>query len=270
MSNKSAAIELCEQYSFGARQFHQVQLEKVNLEGAFLSQIDLSNADLRESCLVQANLSRANLSGVNFADANLSRANLTGANIYRANFAGANLNRANLSATKLVETNTTKDVQNNSLLDTVNSIKVDFRWANLTGAFFIGVNLNMANLGGSIYDDDTNIPPGFDPASVGMVHIKMIQNCTLDELLAQFNHLYSYSSKYIGRIIATKYFHSSRPNFDWLNQFEINNSNQIVFQGTVSSFISPEKLYWFQEWMNSFTKSCSSIIKDFPTLAKLS
>ncbi len=270
MSNKNAAIELCEQYSLGSRQFHQVQLEKANLEKAFLSQVDLSNADLRESCLVQANLSRANLTGVNFADANLSRANLTGANLYRANFAGANLTRANLSATKFIDTNTTKYLQNNNSLDTVNSIQVDFRCANLTGAFFIGVNLNMANLEGSIYDDDTNIPPNFDPAGVGMVHIKMMQKCAVDELLAQFNHLYSYGSKYMGRIITTKYFHSSRPNFAWLNQFELNNSNQIVFQGTVSSFISPEQLYWFQEWMNSFTKLCSSIIKDFSALTKIS
>ncbi len=144
--------------------------------------------------------------------------------------------------------------------------KVDFRCANLIGAFFIGVDLNIASLKGAIYNDQTNLPLHFDPVGRGMVHIRTIQEIAIDELLSQFNHVYSRSNKYLGKTISTKNFDSSRPRFSWLNQFQIDESNQIVFQGTVSSFITPEQLKFFEKWLKSYIKSCSLILKGFKSL----
>ena len=69
--------------------------------------------------------------------------------------------------------------------------------------------------------------------------------------------------------MTAKYFHSSRPDFDWLNQFEIDKSNQISFEGVLTNSVSYLQLCWFQKWSDNFIKSCSLIVKDFPKLIEL-
>ena len=281
MPKPNTAIEICQQYTLGVRKFHQAQLENAVLEKACLSQIDfkqsnlnhvnferadLSHSDFREASLIKANLSRANLSYADFSNTNLSHANLTGANLYKANFCSANLSRANLSIIKFVSRKTVTPSQELASVNLVNSTKVNFRCANLKRAFFIGVDLSNANLDKAIYDDQTNISPDFDPTSKGMVHISMMQEIAINGLLSKFNHIYSYSYKYLGKTLSARYFDSSRPEFKWLNQFKISKSNKIHFVGIVPSFINPEQLELFQQWIESFTKSCSLIIKDFKEL----
>jgi uncharacterized protein YjbI with pentapeptide repeats len=279
MSDKSVVLQICQQYSDGERRFPEVNLEKANLEKAFLSQIDLSNsvldyanleqadlsdAMLRQSSLFKANLFRANLQGADFTKADLSSANVTGATIAGANFAYANLSKANLSGVKLLEANIVNPRQDINSLAIAKANKVNFHGANLTGAFFMGVDLSSAHLEGAVYDDKTNLAPNFDPANAGMVHIRAMQTIALDKLLAQFNHLLSHSNRLLGPTITRKYFNASRPDFDWLNQFQINSSRQIAYVGTVSSFVSVEQLDYFQQWIDIFTQTCSKIIKNFP------
>lgn len=74
----------------------------------------------------------------------------------------------------------------------------------------------------------------------------------------------SNSNRFLGPKITRKYFNASRPDFDWLNQFQINSSRQINYVGTVSSFVSVEQLDYFQQWIDIFTQTCSKIIKNFP------
>ncbi len=258
MFNNSAAIAICQQYSSGKRQFYQAQLQKVDLEEKSLSRIDLreanlsyaslrntdlSYADLRESCLIRAELSQANLSGANLAGADLSRANLAIAKLTEANLSGACFHKACLTSAKL--------------------IKVDLSYANLTGTYLIGAELSQANLKGAFYDDDTSFPANFEPMSAGM-----LPKYTIEKLVAQFNHLFECSNRYLGGKMTAKYFYSSRSDFDWLNKFEINKSNQIIFQGILSDSVSPLQLDYFQKWMYSFIKSCSQIIKDFPRIVR--
>lgn len=282
MPNTDIAIQLCEQYSLENRHFEKAQLKEANLEKAYLYEINLSDsnlqyANLRESSLVKANLSRANFTGANLSGANLcranltdanfcsgdlSRANLTGANLYRAKFSHANLSQASFLITKLGdENNISKNINSSEISQ---SVTVDFRFANLTGASFIGVNLNSANVEGAIYDDNTIFSPSFDPISARMIHIRMMQTFAIEELLSQFNNLFSKSKRYLGTSITTKYFNASRPEFSWLNQFQINKKNKISYVGTVSSLISHEQLYYFQRWIDSFTESYSKIIKTDP------
>lgn len=279
MNEESVSNQLCKQYSEGERLFSQTNLQKANLEKAFLSQIDLSNSDLsyanleladlnnaslRESYLVKANLSRANLFETDFNKADLTGANVTGANIIGANFAYANLSKANFSVTKLFETSKLTSNQNNNSQEITKYNKVNFHGAILTGAFFIGVNLSFANLAKAVYDDKTNFPLNFNPENAGMVHIRMMQTVALDQLLAQFNHSFSFANRYLGATIATKYFQTSCPDFDWLKQFQIDSNFRISFVGTVSSFVSVEQLTYFQEWLDAFHLACNKIIKNFP------
>lgn len=279
MNEESISNQLCEQYSAGERIFSQINLQEANLEKAFLSRIDLSNSDLsyanlelvnlnhaslKESSLVEANLSRANLFETNFNKADLTGANVTGANITGANFAYANLSKANFSVTKLFENSKISGNQNNNSQEITKYNKVNFYGAILTGAFFIGVNLSFANLERAVYDDKTNFPSNFNPGNVGMVHIRMMQTVALDQLLAKFNYSFSFANRYLGAAITTKYFYISRPDFEWLEQFQIDSMHRISFLGTVSSFVSVEQLTSFQEWIDTFHLTCAKIIKNFP------
>lgn len=269
-SNESIAIQIIKQYSAGERQFSQVNLERANLEAACLSEINLSssvlnyaileqanlsNSSFQASSLVKASLSRANLRGADFTKADLTGANMTGAVLIGANFAHANLSKANVSLSRL---------KDNNSLEITKSHQANFQGANLAGAFFMGVDLSLAQLEGAFFDDKTNFISGFDPIKAGMVKMNMIEAIALDKLLAQFNYLVSKSNRFLGPTITTKYFNSSRPDYSWLDQFQINPQNQIDFEGTASSFVSLEQLDCFQQWIDSFTQSCSKIIKNFP------
>ena len=273
MFNFITAIELRDRYAAGVRKFERSQLENADLAKACLSQINLQQANInhanlqeanlsyanfQRSSLVKANLSAANLSRADFSNTDLSKANLTGANLYLTSFYQADLNLANLSLIIL-------NPQSPQDSDSASSAKVDFRHANLQGAFFIGVDLEPANLEGAVYGNDTRFPANFEPTSKGMVHIEAISKTSLAELINKFNHIYKYSSRYLGDAIATKYFNSSRPELDWLNQFQIRES-QIVFTGTAARFVTVEQLTAFQAWTASYTKHCSAIIKNFSTL----
>ncbi len=256
MNYSNAAIEFYKQYSLGKREFHEAQLPRADLSRKILSQVDLryadlnhanlkktdlSYADLRQSCLIRAELSGANLTGANLACADLSKVNFALAQLREANLNGACLNKAYLTGTNLM--------------------LVDLSYSDLTGTYLIGADLSEANLSGAFYDNDTSFPSNFDPISAGMR-----QKYTIKELLDRFSPICKCSNRYLGSIMTAKYFHSSRPNFDWLKQFEINKSNQITFEGSLEDSVSPLQLRWFQAWINNFIESCSQIIKDFSQL----
>jgi uncharacterized protein YjbI with pentapeptide repeats len=278
-SNESIVIQIIKQYSAGQRQFSQVNLERANLKQAFLGEInlsssvlnyaileqaDLSNSSFHASCLVKANLSRANLRGADFTKADLTGANMTGAALIGANFAHANLSKANLSLSRLIEANMANSSQDNNSSEVTKSPKVNFQGANLAGAFLMGVDLSLAQLEGAFFDDKTNFISSFDPIKAGMVNVKTVEAIALDELLAQFNYLIGSSNRFLGPTITTKYFNSSRPDYSWLNQFQIDPKNHICFVGTVSGFVSLEQLDYFRQWIDSFTQTCSKIIRNFP------
>lgn len=277
--NESTVIQIVKQYSAGERQFSRINLERANLKKAFLREInlsssvlnygileqaDLSNSYFHASSLIKANLSRANLRDTDFTDADLTGANLTGAALIGANFAHANLNKANLSLSRLIEANMANSPQDDNSLEIIKSRKVNFQGANLAGAFLMGVDLNLAQVEGAFFDDTTNFNPSFDPIKAGMVNLKISKAIALDELLAQFNYLVSKSNRFLGPTITTKYFNASRPDYSWLNQFQIDLKHHICIVGNVSGFASLEQLDYFQQWIDSFTKSCSKVIRDFP------
>ncbi len=252
--DKNTAIDLLQQYSSGIRQFHQVQLEQADLKEQFLSQVNLKQANLNRANLKNADLSDADLSkssliSADLNKAHLSRINLVDANLTEADLSESILNRADLSGACLINARFTSAV----------AIEANFSNANLSGANLIAVDLSTANLAGAFYDKDTNFSANFDPVSKGM-----IGECNVKDLIAQFEHLCQCSNKYLGGTMTAKYFHSSRPDFDWLNQFAIDKSSQVSFQGNLADSISSQQLQWFQTWMDSFVKSCSQIIKDFP------
>ena len=292
------AAQLLERYASGERRFRQVQLKKVDLKGANLAQIelrgadlsnanlreaDLSNADLRDACLdgadlYNANLSRANLQGARLAKANLKEANLTrasleqvhleGAFLTKASMIRASLKEANLIGAHLNEANLGSANLSNAYLDGAYLIQTSLLKANLAeasvmGAFLSGAALSGANFNGAYYTDKTNFDASFDPVSAGL---RKIQNRSIEELLNAFKYLNDGANRYCGSKMTARYWESSRPDFEWLQQFQVNASGKITFSGNTTEPLTSVKLRYCQKWLDTFIDSCSKIIQEFPTL----
>ena len=66
-----------------------------------------------------------------------------------------------------------------------------------------------------------------------------------------------------------KYWQSSRPVFEWLDNFEMTESTEIIFDGELDTVLTPTKLQWLQAWLKTFIKNCSQIIQSYPTMLDL-
>lgn len=76
-------------YLSGGTIFIDANLEKANLQNAFLSEADLTRANLKDANLSEADLSSAVLVNTNFESANLSGARIFGASVWGCNLKGA-------------------------------------------------------------------------------------------------------------------------------------------------------------------------------------
>jgi hypothetical protein len=92
----------------------------------------------------------------------------------------------------------------------------------------------------------------------------------LKELLAALNHLSEFTTQYLGTAVITNYWKSSRPDIDWLHNFQVDRSAHLVFTSPISQStnqpITAQQQGWAQEWVAAFIKRCSQVIRDFPTI----
>ncbi|MCU0536328.1 MAG: pentapeptide repeat-containing protein [Hydrococcus sp. Prado102] len=292
------AVQFLERYAAGEKKFRQVQLKKADLKGtnlagidlrgsdlsyANLKETDLSHADLRETCLVgadfsKANLSRANLQGArlektNFKEANLTRASfekailegafLTKAIATRANFQGASLIGAHLNEADFNNANLAIAYLDGAYLIQTNLQRATLIEASLIGAFLSGAAVNGANFKGAYYTNKTNFDVSFDPASAGLRKVKMT---TLEEVMRTFTYLGECAGRYVGFKMTARYWESSRPDCEWLQNFQVNASGQITFAGNLKEPLTLARLLACSQWSNAFIKSCSAIVGQFPSL----
>lgn len=85
---------------------------------------------------------------------------------------------------------------------------------------------------------------------------------TIKDLLDALNHLSRFISKYLGVKITENYWQLTRPNFDWLENFKINCSAEIIFSGLDTEYVSAWQNEWLKDWTAAFIKQCSQIIRD--------
>lgn len=292
--------EIQTKYATGERNFQNYQLKKANLRGVTLkdvnlSGVDLSYADLRDVDLSGSNLKKcylkgadlrgSNLNNVKFDGADLTEVNFTGAKLINAHFRnaileGAYLSNTNLESAYLVEADLSKTFLNDANLSNANlkfaNLKGAFLMrANLAGTHFQEANLSDASLSGAIinntyfrdseYNDNTRFSIGFNPEAIGM---KKSNGITIRELLETLNYMSKCANSYLGVKISVKYLESSRPNCDWLNNFEINNSGTISFTGSGKQAVTQMQLKWYQQWIREYVTLCSQIIKGFSNLVE--
>src|SRR6476469_5511455 len=109
-----------------------------------------------------------------------------------------------------------------------------------------------------------SVPPASTPDAEAAVD--------LTELLASLNHLSHFTTQYLGTAVITNYWKSSRPDLDWLQNFQVDRAAHLTFssplaQGT-NQPITAEQQRWIQQWVLAFIKRCSQVIRDFPTIVE--
>lgn len=101
---------------------------------------------------------------------------------------------------------------------------------------------------------------------VGNDRNQSLEKVTVEDLLNALNRLSQFSSEYIGKKIVTNYWQSTRPSFEWLDNFHLNHAAKIEFSGVIKEPITALQHQWLKDWTAAFIKKCSQIIQDFPRM----
>lgn len=89
------------------------------------------------------------------------------------------------------------------------------------------------------------------------------QEYKLDELLAALNKLSNFTTQYLGKVVVTNYWKSTRPDSTWLAEFEIDRSGQISHPKQTAITCNPEQLQQIQSWAAAYVKRCKQVIRNF-------
>jgi hypothetical protein len=89
------------------------------------------------------------------------------------------------------------------------------------------------------------------------------QEYKLDELLVALNKLSQFTTQYLGKVVVTNYWKSSRPTSAWLAEFEIDRSGQISHPKQASITCDPKQIQQIQSWVSDYVKRCKKVIRNF-------
>jgi hypothetical protein len=89
------------------------------------------------------------------------------------------------------------------------------------------------------------------------------QEYKLDELLVALNKLSNFTTQYLGKVVVTNYWKSSRPTSSWLDEFEIDRSGQISHPKQAVIIYDLEQLQEIQSWVAAYVKRCKQVIRNF-------
>ncbi|MCU0525194.1 MAG: pentapeptide repeat-containing protein [Elainella sp. Prado103] len=133
-----------------------IPLARIDLEGADLTHaalpgIVLIDAEMNSATLNNATLSESVLTDAKMYGAKLQNANLSNALLIRTTLIAADLNGANLQGSKLID--------------------ADLRCAELRSADLREADLTNTKLQNAKYSADTQLPPGFEPVTHGLIQV---------------------------------------------------------------------------------------------------
>jgi len=89
------------------------------------------------------------------------------------------------------------------------------------------------------------------------------QEYKLDELLSALNKLSHFTTQYLGKVVVTNYWKSSRPESTWLQEFEVDRNGQITHPKQSAIACTPEQLQQIQTWVSAYIKRCKQVIRNF-------
>ncbi len=143
--------QLQQEYIDGRRDFTNLDLSdldltKINLEGA-----DLTGSNLKDSILISARLEGANLTNVILEKTNLKYTNLLGANLTNVNLENTNLEHTNLRKANLVRVNLSQNNIYRTYLDESNLKQANFKGSTLNDVCLKKANLEEVNLEEAIF-----------------------------------------------------------------------------------------------------------------------
>jgi hypothetical protein len=240
-------------YRGGQKDFENLDLKNADLRGLDLRYINLRGSNLSGSNLSETNLDGADLRDTQLSRVNLSKASFRGASLYKSVMAWSNLTEANFKGA---------DLRNVSMVAATLK-QANFRGADFSGAYLVGADIQGAMFNGSYYNWDTCFNRNFEPQLEGMQSNLLI---SAGSMLRKFNYLSKLAGSYVGSKLTTKYLIVSRPESNWLQQFEVDSSAQVKFLGSLDEPINNSELHQSQEWINSFVKYCGKLVRDLPYL----
>ncbi|MGK7934024.1 MAG: pentapeptide repeat-containing protein [Microcystaceae cyanobacterium] len=288
----STATEIQNQYNAGQRDFPNLQLRREDLHG-----LNLKNANLQGADFSYTNLRDVDLSGADLRDAYFNEADLTGANLENAI-----LTNASLVKTYLIKANLTSADLQNAYLSGAYLTRGNLEKALLQGAYFNGTQLTGAKLTNAIYDDKTQFDHTVNIKKLGLIladQMKQEQSpqvsqkeenintingeveeksngdisnvinhpaevqVTIEALVKMLNHLMETGQRYLGKTMTVRYWKSSKPKTDWVNEFDIDESSNVTYIGVQNTPLSSEQLEDAREWIIAFVKACSMIMQNY-------
>lgn len=89
------------------------------------------------------------------------------------------------------------------------------------------------------------------------------QEYKLDELLSVLNKLSHFTTQYLGKVVVTNYWKSSRPDSAWLQEFEVDRNGQIAYPKQNTITCTSEQLQQIQAWVAAYIKRCKQVIRNF-------
>ncbi|NJR38249.1 MAG: hypothetical protein HC781_04590 [Leptolyngbyaceae cyanobacterium CSU_1_4] len=113
-------------------------------------------------------------------------------------------------------------------------------------------------------------PSGFTQSPITLIQ-PPDPTISLKEALSAMNHFSKLAAQYLGIIVVTNYWKTSRPEADWMQLFQVERSAEVIFLEPVAAdalTLTPEQQELLQAWVAAFIKRCAQVIRDFPKRAR--
>lgn len=95
---------------------------------------------------------------------------------------------------------------------------------------------------------------------------KVSEAMSIDDLLYIANHLSTIVKNYLGAHVTTSFWKETKPEFQYLNKFEINQQAQFEYCGNKEQIVTASIHLGFKLWLNAFFKRASKFIFNLPEL----
>ena len=157
--------------SFKGKVVHGINTARkfVDYGDIFKPGVQFIGKDLQKAKATLARLMNANLSETNFSKSVFHAANFEGANLTRTNFENSSLDGSYFFDVITNNTNLKSTYLNGAIFEGKFGPFTDLQKANVMGANFKNADMTNMNLSGAIYNEYTDFPYKFNPASKGMI-----------------------------------------------------------------------------------------------------